>query len=277
MNHLRPFIEQLFHEHSDTRCYIPCRSDTSRFVNDMIQLLFPLDLPRDADMYFLRLRDVRLQLEGLLNSIKNLLEKEPNHIRDAFMKELPEVYRKLKLDADAICQGDPAAASVQEVIHAYPGFYAIAVYRMSHVLVSLRVPVLPRVFAEYAHSLTGIDINPGAQIGEHFCIDHGTGVVIGETSVIGNHVKIYQGVTLGALSVDKSMAATKRHPTIEDNVVIYAGSTVLGGKTIIGHDSVIGGNVWLTESVPPHSVVYHKSEVKIRTGKSFNEPNNFVI
>ena len=277
MNHLRPFIEQLYKEHSETRCYIPCRSDTSRFVNDMIQLLFPMDLPRDADMYFLRLREVRLQLEGLLNSIKRLLKDDPNHIRDAYMKQLPEVYRKLQLDADAICLGDPAAASAQEVIHSYPGFYAIAVYRLSHVLVSLQVPVLPRVFAEYAHSRTGIDINPGAQIGEHFCIDHGTGVVIGETTVIGNHVKIYQGVTLGALSVDKSMAATKRHPTIGDNVVIYAGSTVLGGKTIIGHDSVIGGNVWLTESVAPHSVVYHKSEVKIRTGKSFNEPNNFVI
>lgn len=277
MNKYEPFIEQLMTDHTKAKCYFPKRSDTKRFVEELIQLIFPLDLPRTPGEYYLRFRDVGLQFEHLLYSIRNLLEKNHEQIRNEFFDNLPEVYRKLRLDAESICAGDPAASSVMEVIHAYPGFYAIAVYRLSHQLVKQGVPVLPRAFSEYAHTNTGIDINPAAQIGEKFCIDHGTGVVIGETTVIGQSVKIYQGVTLGALSVDKSMATTKRHPTIEDNVIIYAGSTVLGGKTTIGHDSVIGGNVWLTESVPPHSVVYHKSEVKIRSGKSISEPNNFVI
>lgn len=277
MINLKSFIEQLLDDHSKERCYMPEKKATANFVEEMIRVLFPLELPRDSGEYMLRFRQVGLQFEQLLFSIRNLISEDADQVREEFFSALPQVYRKLRCDADSICAGDPAATSVQEVIHAYPGFYAIAVYRLSHQLVSQKIPVLPRVFAEYAHSRTGIDINPGARIGENFCIDHGTGVVIGETTVIGNSVKLYQGVTLGALSVDKTMAATKRHPTIEDNVIIYAGSTVLGGKTVIGHDSVIGGNVWLTESVPAHSVVYHQSEVKIRTGKTFSEPNNFVI
>jgi len=139
------------------------------------------------------------------------------------------------------------------------------------------VPVLPRVMSEYLHGMTGIDIHPGAQIGSNFFIDHGTGIVIGETTHIGNNVKMYQGVTLGALFVEKDMADKKRHPSIEDNVIIYAGSTILGGKTIVGHDTIIGGNVWLTESVLPHSVVYRQHKVNIRNSKSFEEPVNFVI
>lgn len=277
MDNIKPFIEQLFDDNTNEKSYIPQKAISSRFIEQLIQLLFPLDTPRNIGEYTLRFREVGLQFEHLLFSIRGLLKENPSKIRSDFFSGLNEVYRKLRLDADSICLGDPAAHSVQEVIHAYPGFFAIAVYRLSHQLHKQEVAVLPRVFSEYAHSITGIDINPGALIGENFCIDHGTGVVIGETTVIGNAVKIYQGVTLGALSVDKKMAATKRHPTIEDNVIIYAGSTVLGGKTVIGHDSVIGGNVWLTESVPPHSVVYHKSEVKIRPGKTFAEPNNFVI
>ena len=133
------------------------------------------------------------------------------------------------------------------------------------------------MISEYAHSKTGIDIHPGAVIGEHFFIDHGTGIVIGETTVIGNNVKIYQGVTLGAASVDKSMKGKKRHPTLEDNVIVYSGSTILGGGTIIGHDSVVGGNVWLTSSVPPYSLVYHESKVVIRDNKNYKAPDNFVI
>jgi serine O-acetyltransferase len=138
------------------------------------------------------------------------------------------------------------------------------------------VPLLPRLLSEYAHSKTGIDIHPGATIGNSFFIDHGTGVVIGATTIIGNHVRIYQGVTLGALQVDKSLANTKRHPTIEDNCVIYANSTILGGKTTVGHDSVVGGNTWLTESVPPYSIVVHQSKVKVRT-RGLEEPIHFVI
>ena len=160
---------------------------------------------------------------------------------------------------------------------AYPGFYATAVYRLSHLLWKEGVKILPRVFTEYAHSKTGIDIHPGAVIGEAFSIDHGTGIVIGETTIIGNHVKLYQGVTLGALNVTKEDALNKRHPTIEDNVTIYSSATILGGDTIIGHDSIVGGNVWLTYSVQPYSVVYHKSEIKVRDKNPFPEPLNFVI
>ncbi len=277
MEKFKDFADNLFRDHTSEECFMPCKTDSNRFIVDMIQLLFPLDVPRSADEYLLRFRDSELQLRKLLHSLKVLLKEDPGHIVEAFFAALPRIYKKLRMDAESIYKFDPAAASVQEVIHAYPGFFAIAIYRIAHQLYLQKVPVLPRLMAEYAHGRTGIDINPGASIGDNFFIDHGTGVVIGETAEIGNNVKIYQGVTLGAITVEKSLAATKRHPTLEDNVIIYAGSTVLGGKTVIGHDSIIGGNVWLTESVPPNSVVYHKSEIKIRSGKPFNEPLNFVI
>jgi serine O-acetyltransferase len=182
----------------------------------------------------------------------------------------------LWLDAEAIEEGDPAAESVEEVVSAYPGFHAIAIYRIAHEFYALEVPIFPRLLSELAHQRTGIDIHPGATIGRSFFIDHGTGIVIGETSVIGERVKIYQGVTLGALSVEKSLSASKRHPTIENGVVIYSNATILGGETVIGHDSVIGGNVWLTESVLPYSVVYNRSEIRVRNREA-TEPINFVI
>ncbi len=167
----------------------------------------------------------------------------------AMVEEIPEIRRLARLDAIAAFNGDPAAKSGDEVIVSYPGLEAIIVYRISHFLHECGVPVIPRIMSEHVHGKTGIDIHPGAKIGESFFIDHGTGVVIGETSVIGNNVKIYQGVTLGALSVKKSLKNTKRHPTIEDNVTIYANATILGGETVIGKNSVIGGNSWITESV----------------------------
>jgi serine O-acetyltransferase len=170
-------------------------------------------------------------------------------------------------DIQAIVDGDPAAHSRFEVVRAYPGFYAICFYRIANALHKLKVPLIPRILTEQAHSKTGIDIHPAAEIGEHLFIDHGTGLVIGETAKVGNHVKLYQGVTLGALSVHKSMAFTKRHPTVEDHVVIYSGATILGGDTVVGHHSVIGGNVWLTKSVPPGSLVYHNPEVTVVEGK----------
>ncbi len=176
----------------------------------------------------------------------------------SFMDELPRFHSLLTEDAEALFKGDPAARSVDEVIVSYPGFTAISVYRLAHWLLKNDVPIVPRMISEYAHTLTGIDIHPGATIGRSFVIDHGTGIVIGETSVIHDNVKMYQGVTLGALSVAKSMADTKRHPTIENDCVIYANATILGGKTTIGAGSVIGGNVWLTESVPAGSRVYHR-------------------
>ncbi|ULQ59292.1 serine O-acetyltransferase [Brucepastera parasyntrophica] len=170
--------------------------------------------------------------------------------------EMPEIRRLACADANAALSGDPAAQSIEEVILSYPGLEALIVHRVAHFLYSKGVPVIPRIMSEYIHGKTGIDIHPGAQIGEECCIDHGTGVVIGETCIIGRQVKIYQGVTLGALSVKKQMLGKKRHPTIEDNVTIYAGATILGGGTVIGKDSIIGGNTWITSSVPPESRIY---------------------
>jgi serine O-acetyltransferase len=195
----------------------------------------------------------------------------------AFFSVLPSIYKALLRDAHSIYESDPAAKSISEVVVAYPGFYATAVYRLSHQIWQQGLHTLARLLSEYAHSKTGIDIHPAARIGEAFAIDHGTGIVVGETTDIGNNVKIYQGVTLGALSVDKKRASTKRHPTIEDGVVIYSGATILGGETVIGSGSIIGGNVWLTYSVPPNSVVYHKSEIKVKDKNPFPEPLNYVI
>ncbi|MFA6507166.1 MAG: serine O-acetyltransferase EpsC [Treponemataceae bacterium] len=175
-----------------------------------------------------------------------------------FFVELPGIRRMLAMDVDAAFKGDPAAKSVEEVIVSYPGLEAIAAHRLAHFFWTHEVPLIPRMMSEQIHGRTGIDIHPGATIGESFFIDHGTGVVVGETTVIGRNVKLYQGVTLGALSVRKGEADKKRHPTIEDDVTIYAGATILGGKTVIGRGSVIGGNVWVTESVPPDTLVYAK-------------------
>jgi serine O-acetyltransferase len=180
-------------------------------------------------------------------------------------------------DAEAIYKGDPAAESIDEVILAYPGFMAIVIYRIAHILHQLHIPIIPRIFTEYAHEKTGIDIHPGATIGSHFFIDHGTGIVIGETTWIGKNVKLYQGVTLGALSVDKSLSQTKRHPTIEDDVIIYAQAVILGGNTVIGKNCIIGGNSWITQSIPAGSIVYNKSEVKVRSSQEFENTIDFVI
>lgn len=192
------------------------------------------------------------------------LKKEAPQKAEIFLDQLIKIAHTLDLDAQAAFLGDPAAYSKEEVIISYPGFYAVCIHRLANALYRLNIPLIPRLMSEYAHEKTGIDIHPGATIGESFFIDHGTGVVIGETSVIGKNVKIYQGVTLGALSVKKKLQNTKRHPTIDDDVVIYANSTILGGDTLVGKGSVIGGNVWLTESVPPGSVILNKLEV---TGK----------
>ncbi|MEW6733141.1 MAG: serine acetyltransferase [Acidobacteriota bacterium] len=186
------------------------------------------------------------------------LQQEAESRALLFLEAIPQLRQALSLDVQAAYDGDPAARSYDEIILAYPGVYAIMVYRIAHCLAELDVPLIPRIMTEQAHSLTGIDIHPRAIIGDSFFIDHGTGVVIGETTVIGNHVKLYQGVTLGALSIPKNahgelIRSIKRHPTIEDDVVIYAGATILGGDTVVGEGSIIGGNVWLTHSVPPHT------------------------
>jgi len=272
MENYQNFIKRLYDTRISQPCPYPGAEESQRFISGLTQLLFPHTISGSFADYLQQFSESEAQLKKMLNTLKCSSAIDPDALVSEFFDALPGIYDKLLLDAEAIYWFDPAAKSIQEVIHAYPGFFAISVYRIAHELVLLDVPFLPRIFAEFAHSKTGIDINPGATIGESFFIDHGTGIVIGETTSIGNHVKLYQGVTLGAMQVEKALASTKRHPTIEDNVVIYAGSTVLGGETVIGHDSVIGGNVWLTESVPPYSVVVRDSRVKIHAMK--NQPKN---
>ena len=221
------------------------------------------------------------KLTEFQNELKQFLSQvnvpNPNEIAQSFFDDLYEIHEVLLSDLNAVLEFDPAAKSRTEVLLAYPGFFTIIVYRIAHNLWNKKVSVLPRVLSEYAHSKTGIDIHPAATIGERFFIDHGTGIVIGETAVIGNDVKIYQGVTLGALSVSKDQAEEKRHPTIEDNVIVYANATILGGKTTIGKGSVIGGNVWITESIPTQSLVYHKSEIIVKTKIDYNNILDFSI
>ncbi|HWA55770.1 MAG TPA: serine O-acetyltransferase EpsC [Gemmatimonadales bacterium] len=211
---------------------------------------------------------VRAELDRLGARLAPFLDSQgqddarAREIRDAFLAGLPALEEQLMLDAVAICEADPAARSVEEVVLAYPGFLAVACFRVAKAASCAGVALLPRLITEYAHRQTGIDIHPGARVGRSLAIDHGTGIVIGETAVIGDRVRLYQGVTLGALSVRKELARQKRHPTIEDDVVIYANATILGGDTVIGAGSVIGGNVWLTHSVPPGSVVTHGATIE---------------
>ena len=254
----KEFIFDLFDEHRHNKS-IPSPELMCNFISGLLQVLFPQlsdkryqlmsEFEKDFETQQLRLRDILTGLNGQLNQDQKSIEKD-------FFDALPAIRIQLLKDANAMMSGDPAAVSNTEVIRTYPGFYAVAIYRLAHKLYQLEVPLVPRILTEHAHQLTGIDIHPGAIIGEKFCIDHGTGVVIGGTAHIGDNVKIYQGVTLGALSVKKELAQTKRHPTIEDNVVIYAGTTILGGNTVIGKNSIIGGNVWLTKSVLPNSRIY---------------------
>ncbi|RYF90398.1 MAG: serine acetyltransferase [Chitinophagaceae bacterium] len=272
------FIQKLYEQHNMCSQHMPDKKLAAQFVEDLFSFLFIAGQGTQLTMHDLatELGALRGRLEALLFTVTDDAGRT-NEVTNCFFVELPAVHSMLLQDADAVLRFDPAAESLEEVLVAYPGFFATAVYRLSHLLHQQGIKILPRVFSEYAHSKTGIDIHPGASIGSPFFIDHGTGIVIGETSVIGNDVKIYQGVTLGALSVHKEMAKSKRHPTIEDNVVIYSGATILGGDTVVGNNSVIGGNAWLTNSVLPNSVVYHKSEVTIRDKSPLPDVLNFVI
>ncbi|MBO0323265.1 serine acetyltransferase [Muricauda sp. CAU 1633] len=236
------------------------KQETEDFTDTLFYTLFDANTP------------VAVNLEMLENKFNTLLdmacwelERPSSEFWDSYVTTLPQILEKLNLDAEAILNCDPASLSIQEIYMAYPGFYAIAIYRLAHELYVQDVPLIPRLMTEYAHRQTGVDINPGATIGKSFFIDHATGVVIGETAVIHDNVKIYQGVTLGALYVAKNLQKTKRHPTIESNVTIYANATILGGETVIGENSIIGGNAWLTSSVPANSTVYHSPEIKIKT------------
>lgn len=249
---------------------------TKKWVKDLYETLFLPQNENTEDQLKRNFEALQETLSDQINTVtgdKNLTEKQVSQ----FFETLPELYNQLVLDATSILEFDPAADSLEEVYLAYPGFFATYVYRISHQLWTQEVKILPRVISEYAHSKTGIDIHPGATIGKSFFIDHGTGIVIGETTVIGNNVKIYQGVTLGALNVSKEKAHQKRHPNIEDDVIIYSGATILGGETTIGRESIIGGNVWVTQDVPANSLVYHKSEIKIKDNSLLPESLTFVI
>ena len=240
-------------------------------VRAVLALLFPA---------FATGGDVRAEIDRFRRLVRDLLAPvapaRAEALAEAALAALPDLCTVLREDAEATAAGDPAAESVDEVVLAYPGLYATAVHRFAHALYRERVPLVPRLLAEYAHRQTGVAIPPGARIGRRFAIDHGTGVVIGETAVIGDRVRLFQGVTLGALFVHKGLAQTKRHPTVEDDVVIYANATVLGGDTVIGAGSTIGGNVWLTRSVPPGSAVTHVAQLRTQDGRTQPMPE-YVI
>lgn len=256
----------------------PNRQNVVAVLSDLQSLVFPgFRVAEDIDPVNIRYvtgqkvnniianltKEIQKALIYILNNTKGNTENiEESHCFKlaektsiALIEEIPEIRRKIQLDTKAAFNGDPAARSNEEIILSYPGLEAILVYRIANYLFRNGVPVIPRIMTEHVHGKTGIDIHPGATIGESFFIDHGTGVVIGETCIIGNNVKIYQGVTLGALSVKKNLQNKKRHPTIEDNVTIYANATILGGDTVIGKDSIIGGNTWITESIKEGSVI----------------------
>ncbi len=262
------FIDRIYQKHkSCTKC--PSTILIPEFFTDLLGILFPNFASKpvlDHDEFKNRIDTLKFKLMQILSRDGSDEEVNAMHQTDAFYKALPDIYDKIQMDVDAMFAGDPAAKTREEVIRSYPGFYAIAAYRVAHALLKIGVNTIPRMITEHAHSKTGIDVHPGATIGNYFCIDHGTGVVIGETTVIGEHVKIYQGVTLGALSVNKVDASVKRHPTIEDHVVIYAGATILGGNTVIGRNSIVGGNVWLTRSIPPESKVYYQAQMSTSEG-----------
>ena len=247
----------------------PVKREVIGVLRDMLNVIFPT--------YFPPCEHCGSSLEGIYNRLYAQISLAEDFVHDTAVNASEEAERLVKLlpcikaillkDAEALYEGDPAATSVAEVILSYPGFLAIAIYRIAHELYKRKIPILPRIMTEYAHEKTGIDIHAGATIGEYFFIDHGTGIVIGETTTIGNHVKIYQGVTLGAKSfeLDESgnpVKGIKRHPDIGNNVIIYANATILGGNTKIGDGSVIGGNVWLTHSVEPNSTVYYEGYSK---------------
>jgi serine O-acetyltransferase len=260
---------------------LPSRESVTEIAVNFLNVLFPgyyekQELPRENVTYYIweKIAFIYHQLSREnLKSLKSITDTKDDEktlvdksieITFAILKKIPEIRARLRGDVRAAHDGDPAAKSLDEIIVSYPGIEAIAIHRVAHELHLLKVPLIPRIMSEYAHSKTGIDIHPGATIGDNFFIDHGTGVVIGETTEIGNDVRIYQGVTLGALSIKKDPSGKiergkKRHPTIRDNVIIYSGATILGGKTVVGEHSIIGGSVWLTESVPPYTILLNKA------------------
>ena len=265
--------ESFLNDSTDRRL-IPNRKEVVKVIKDLQSLLFPdyfkhsegsENVLSQTELLLNIYNRLTLQIEGACQFNGTVMNKTPRELCDAFIEQLPRVKRLLVKDIEAIYEGDPAAKCHQEVLICYPGFYAISIYRLANVLYNLEVPLIPRIMTEFAHEKTGVDIHAGATIGEYFCIDHGTGIVIGETTTIGDRVKIYQGVTLGAKSfkLDENgnpVKDIKRHPDIGNNVVIYANATILGGDTKIGDNCVIGGNTWLTKSVESGKVVYYNEK-----------------
>jgi len=272
----KEFLDKLLKEHQVCPT-CPSKKEVADFFERMLGALY-LDYSEKKlntiEAIDTNLRQLKVDLEDLIKRNPANFRLLNENVAEHFFTRFERIYDTLNKDIEAIFQGDPAASSRREIIRSYPGFYAIAAYRIAHELHQLNVNDLPRIITEHAHSLTGIDIHPAASIDEYFCIDHGTGIVIGSTTVIGKHVKIYQGVTLGALSVKKEDAGIKRHPTIEKGVVIYAGATILGGETIIGENSVIGGNVWVTRSVEPESKIYYQARMSNNTPEDADDDCN---
>lgn len=272
------FLHSLAAQQTTAHTIYPNKINAAVFIDALYNWLFTPQIYNIETTATLQEKFASLKTDFLPLLKAVLTDEQTIHEQQTiFFNKIPTIYEALLQDAQSVLNFDPAAQSLKEVLLAYPGFYAVAIYRFAHQLQQQDVPILPRLWASYAHSKTGIDIHPAAVIGRSFFIDHGTGIVIGETTVIGDDVKIYQGVTLGAMNVSKAFASKKRHPTIEDDVIIYAGATILGGETVIGNNSVIGGNVWLTYSVPPYSVVYQKNEIKVRDNRPITETFNFVI
>jgi serine O-acetyltransferase len=274
---MNSFYQEIAKQHQDL-LILPKKKLIHHFIDELFSVLFSNTSKSFGDVTIIQ--DKFTELESLFNEL--VLDFAPKNGKSqqqvqTFFEELPDLYKKALNDGKTILAKDPAAKSLEEVLYTYPGFFAIAIYRFSHQIWNQGLKLLARTISEYAHSKTSIEIHPGAQIGDDFAIDHGTGIVIGETVIIGNNVQIYQGVTLGALSVKKGEASVKRHPTIENNVIIYANSTILGGQTTVGRDSIIGGNVWLTYTIPSNSVVYHKNEIKIKDNNPFPEPIFYSI
>ncbi len=255
-----PIVEQLREQKKNPNLRLRIKDRTEYFTKLLYHTLFDSDTELECNLQ---------ELETVFEEITELAcwehEQSCESIWEQYVNHLPDILKKLNKDARAFLANDPAANSIEEIYLAYPGFYAIAIYRLSHELLKYKIPLVPRLMTEYAHRLTGTDINPGAQIGESFFIDHATGIVIGETVIIKNNVRIYQGVTLGGRFVARQQRNTKRHPTVEDNVTIYANATILGGDTVIGANTTVGGNAWITASVPPNSIVSAITETKIKT------------
>ena len=262
---MQSVINEMHHESRFGCCELPNRQRMVSIIRDLQNFMFPA-FCEEKEPERMLLERIHWELSRQIECATHFdgtTATDSQELATRFVQEIPHIYRLLCKDIEAIYEGDPAACSREEVILAYPGFFAILVYRIAHVLYEMKVPILSRMMTEFAHQRTGIDIHAGAKIGEYFFIDHGTGIVIGETTVIGDHVKLYQGVTLGAKSFEldedgNPIKGNKRHPNIGNYVIIYANATILGGNTTVGDHCVIGGNVWLTKSVPEGQTVVYR-------------------